>query len=99
MEKTALFFSNIEALSSFLNTSTALNLFILPKLKIVSAVFSEEELRRALAQYGATIVSLSQLLHPEKGKETVNNFSFNRKKFQWNQFWRRRRHQQTALAH
>jgi hypothetical protein len=98
MEKTALFFSNIEALSSFLDNSTALNLFILPKLKIVSGLFGEEELRIALGQYGATIVNLSQLLNSEKKNEPLHSFSVNNQKPQGNQYWGVRQMQQSVFT-
>lgn len=57
MKKTFLAFSTPEALSSFCNRSMGINISILPKLRIVKGLFTDEEVEAAKTQYKATVIT------------------------------------------
>lgn len=63
MKKMALVFSSIEALSSFVGITKAINLSILPRLKIVRGLFTEEEVTTAVNRFGATIMVSPQSVY------------------------------------
>lgn len=56
MKKISLGFSTIEALSSFVGITKAINLSILPKLKIVRGLFTEDEVTTAVNNFGALVL-------------------------------------------
>ena len=58
MKRISLIFSTIESLSTFVGLTKAINLSILPRLKVVRGLFTDEEVVTAVNSYGATVMLL-----------------------------------------
>lgn len=57
MKKTFLAFSTTETLSSFMSICKGINVSMLPKMRIVKGLFTDEEVEVAKTQYKATVIT------------------------------------------